>query len=148
MSDAVLNAYQLTPRGTTAGLKVDLGADSDVIQSGTHVYDGLAGGLGSVEVLFAVINAGSSGDNPIVTGVAGKSVRLLSYVLVATAAVNCEWQDGGGATLSGAMNFAANGGVSAASPTGLLMTTDGDHLVLNLSAATAVDGHISYILVD
>lgn len=148
MSDAVLNAYQLTPRGTTAGLKVDLGADSDVVVSGTHVYDGLAGGLASVEVKFAVINAGSSGQNTIVTAVSGKSIRLLSYGLVSTGTVNVEWRTGTTTPLSGAMNFVANGGISLASPTGLMQTTDGAALTMNLSAATAVDGHISYIEVD
>jgi uncharacterized protein YigE (DUF2233 family) len=44
------------------------------------------------------------------------------------------------------MSFAANGGISAPySPVGLFETAAGAALVLNLSGANAVSGHLVYL---
>jgi hypothetical protein len=45
--------------------------------------------------LTAPIAASSSGDNPVVAAVAGRSVRVLGYILSFSAAVNVKWRSGG-----------------------------------------------------
>ncbi len=117
--------------------------------SGTHVYDGLAGAPGEVEVKFASVDVASASDNEIVAAVASKSVRVLSYVLVASGGANTlTWKSATAGNISGGMGVADTGGISANSETGLFATTAGEALELTLSAATSVDGHISYIEVD
>jgi hypothetical protein len=66
-------------------------------------------------------------------------------VLVANAAVNAKWQSATAGDKSGLLYLAANGGVVAPeSPRGYFETAAGEALQLNLSAAVAVGGHISY----
>lgn len=99
---------------------------------------------------YASITSAASGANTVISGQAGKRIRVLSYVIVASAAVNAKFQSSNlGATVdkSGLMDFAANGGISAPyCEVGHLETNIGDSLGLNLSGATAVGGHITYIV--
>ncbi len=96
---------------------------------------------------YAAVSASSSGDNTLVAAVAGKNIRVLAYVLVASAAVTARFEDGaGGAALSGQMQLGANGGVSAGfNPAGWFETSDNTLLNLELSGATSVDGHVTYV---
>lgn len=100
-------------------------------------------------ILFAVINAASSGANTIVGATAGKKIKVLNYSLVADAPVTVKWQSGV-TDKSGAMSFGANGGISTpfGSPSsGWLLETDlSGALNLNLGAAVGVRGHLSYFL--
>lgn len=96
---------------------------------------------------YAVIDASSSGNNTIVAAVAGKKIRVLSYVLSFSGSVNVKWQSAAGGTdisklLYGAAGVSFNGSFS---PAGHLQTAVGELLNLNLSAATAVGGHLTYI---
>lgn len=96
--------------------------------------------------LFASINISTSGDNTIVTSPGAKVLRVLSYVLVADSAVAVKWGDTTPAYSSGAMSLAANGGVCAPfSPVGHVQTASAKGIVLNLSAAVGVRGHLTYI---
>lgn len=96
--------------------------------------------------LFASININTSGDNTIVASPGAKVLRVLSYVLVADAAVLVKWGDTTVAYTSGAMSLAANGGVCAPfSPVGHVQTASAKGIVLNLSAAIGVRGHLTYI---
>ena len=93
----------------------------------------------------AAISASSSGDNTIVAADSGKAYRVLSYVLVASGAVAAKWKDGASTDVSGAMSLAANSVVPAPhSPSGHVATSKGNALILNLSGATAVNGHLTY----
>lgn len=96
---------------------------------------------------YAAINATVNGDNTLVAAVVGKKIRVLSYVLVADAAVGCAFEDGaGGSELSGQMAFAANGGVSVPfSPVGHFETTANTLLNLETDAVANVRGHIAYV---
>lgn len=100
------------------------------------------------QILYAKIAASTSGNNTLVAGTAGKRVRVLSYKLVAAAAVTIKFQTGaGGADLSGPMAFAANGGsVDGFNEGGWFQTEEGHLLNLNLSDAVSVGGHLSYVL--
>lgn len=99
------------------------------------------------EIKYAVIDHATSGDNTLVAAVTGKKIRVLSYTLVAAAAVTVRFESGAsGTALTGQMSLAANGGVSCAfNPGGWFETAAGQLLNLELSAAQSVDGHLSYI---
>lgn len=107
----------------------------------------MAAGGAIVTPLFASINVSSSGDNTIVAAVTSKVIRVLSYTLVADSAVAAKWVNGtAGTAVSGAMSLAANGGIAAPfMPVGHFQTSVNTPLVLNLSAANGVRGHLTYI---
>jgi hypothetical protein len=96
---------------------------------------------------FAVINASASGDNTIVAAITSHRIIVLNYVLSAAGAVNGTWKDGAVA-VTGLETLPAAGSSLAVvgnldSP--LFRTTSGNALVLNLSAAVAVGGHITFV---
>ena len=94
---------------------------------------------------YAKIDVASAGDNTIVAAVAGKKIRVLQYALVVGAATTVIWKSGSTA-ISGDMSFDANSGISSPfSPVGLFETAAGEALVLNLSAANPVSGHLVYV---
>lgn len=120
-------------------LRVVAAQDSAAMQSGND----------QVTPKFAVIAASSSGDNTLVSAVASKKIRVLSYVLVANAAVNAKFQSATGGDISGLLYCAANTGASSGfSPVGHFQTAANEDLQLNLSGAVAVGGHLTYIEVD
>lgn len=96
-------------------------------------------------LLFASIDTATSGDNTLVAADASNKIKLVSYVLVASGAVSVRWK-AGTTNKSGAMALAANGGISAVGQPSahLLETAVNEALILNLSAAVQVSGHISY----
>ena len=106
------------------------------------IYSGTTG----LTPKFAAIAASSSGDNTVVAAVAGKKIRVLKYTIVVSGAVTAKFRSSSGIDLTGAMSLAANSGVGGAfCPIGLLETVASDGLVLNLSSAVSVAGHLTYI---
>lgn len=101
-------------------------------------------------ILFASIDTTTSGDNTIVAADATKKIKVLSYSFVCAGTVNVRWKSGAGTNLSGAMPYIANTGMTTGpgTPAGghLLETAVNTALVLNLSAAVQVSGHLSYYL--
>jgi hypothetical protein len=94
---------------------------------------------------IAVVAAGA-GDTAVVAGVAGKRIAVMGYVIVASAAgVNPKWRSNT-TDISGAMPFAANGGVvvplSPDDP--WLITAAGETLNLNAAGVGNVGGHVVY----
>ena len=103
---------------------------------------------------FAAISASSSGDNTVVAAVPNRRIKVLNYVAIAASDVSAKWKSGS-TDISGAMAFAANGGVAPVggpnTPVGmvpLFQTEQGEALVLNLSGAISVAGHLAYVLGD
>jgi hypothetical protein len=96
---------------------------------------------------FAVIVASASGATQVVAAVTSKKIRVLGYVLVASAAVNAKFQSHVTPTdKTGLLYLGANGGVSAPfSPVGQFETVAGEALDINLSGGVAVGGHLTYI---
>lgn len=96
--------------------------------------------------------AAGAGATDVVAAVAGKKIRVLGYVLVASAAgVNPQWLSAAN-VLSGAMPLPAGGGVAAAPchpdlNAGWLETNAGEALRLNAAAAGNLTGHLLYQLV-
>ena len=92
------------------------------------------------------------GDNTIVSAVAARSIVVLNYILCNTAgAANTVIWKSGSTAIAGARKIAPSTTTSEVwcggdrnSP--LLITNSGEALVLNLSAATQVSGHLTYIL--
>lgn len=107
----------------------------------------LAAGQGRT-LLFASVDVAAGGDNTIVAADAANKIKVVSYVLVADAAVTARWKSGAGTNLSGAMSFVANGGVAATDQPSahLLETAVNQALILNLGGAIGVRGHIAYYL--
>lgn len=97
----------------------------------------------------AVINNASSGDNTLVSAVAGKKIRVLAIVLISDGTVDVRFESGaGGTALTGQMPLLVNTGFSIASAWGLFETASNTLLNLELSAAINVHGWITYIEVD
>lgn len=104
--------------------------------------------------LSKAINASSSGDNQLIAGVTGRRIRVLGYVLSFSGTVNAKFTDGpAGTALTGLLYGAADVVVSApavppvvGSSQGWFATSQGNDLTLNLSAGTAVGGHVLYEL--
>ena len=99
---------------------------------------------------FAKIDTATSGDNTIVAAFPNRKIRVLNYTVIASGDVSIRWKSASTA-LSGAMAVATNGGAAPAgaaqSPSGqigLFETAIGEALVLNLSAAIQVSGHLAY----
>lgn len=102
--------------------------------------------------MFAKIDAAASGPNVLVSGISGKTIRVLSYVLVAAGAVTATWKSGSTAK-SGDMSLIT--GVPLPAPAGPLLvanraawleTDSGEDLVLTLNGTVQVSGHLEYEL--
>lgn len=96
----------------------------------------------------AVIAASSAGDNTLVAAVAGKRIRVISLSLVASGGANSIRFESGasGTALTGVMDIADNGQYTLNfNPSGHFETAKGALLNLELSAATAVGGVLTYI---
>jgi hypothetical protein len=97
---------------------------------------------------FAIINAAAAGDNLIVAADGAKKLKVLQYAFVVDAAVAVKWRSAGN-DRSGAMVFAANGGISSpfVPPAAghLLETAVNEALNLNLSGAVGVRGHVAFV---
>jgi hypothetical protein len=141
------------PAGTQNIGDVDVASMSALVTGTAKV--GIAGkdvvnphqGATALTVSFTEIDAAASGDNVIVAAQgAGNKIRVLAVALVCSGGANtCEWRSAT-TPISGGMGFANLGGYSAVSEFGLFETAANVALNLNLSAATSVDGHITYVV--
>jgi hypothetical protein len=113
-----------------------------------HATDKIYSGTTSLAPQYAAINVSGFGDQTVVAAVATKIIKVISYTLVAAAAITVEWKSSGGTLLSGPMPLSANGGLGCGySPVGHIETVAGEGLVLNLSVGgVTVGGHLVYIL--
>lgn len=103
----------------------------------------------------AAITSSASGDNTVVAAVTAKRIKVVGGVLSFSGSVNARWKSGSSTDLSG-LYYGATGTVVplAALPAlpggvpGHVTTSTGEALVLNLSGAVAVGGHVVYEEVD
>lgn len=91
----------------------------------------------------AAITTASSGDNTLVTAVAGKTIRVYK-ILLTLAAGTVTFKDGAGTSLTGAMTLS---GLIMEDPNGnpLFMTSAGNAFIANLSGANQMSGTIWYV---
>ena len=96
---------------------------------------------------FATIAASSSGNNTLIAAVTSKKIRVVACSFMANGTVNAKFQGGAGGTdLTGLFYMVANtGGVLPYNPVGWFETAATTLLNLNLSAAVAVGGCITYV---
>lgn len=104
-----------------------------------------------MSVKYAVINSSSLGDNTVVAAVSGKKIRVVGYSTAAAGTVTVTWKSGASTSISGPMPMVAAGSGQGVVGSGTYMaewgvmeTGVGQALVLNLSAAVAVGGHLVY----
>lgn len=109
--------------------------------------DSIQNGLTALTPKFAAISVNSSGTTAVVAAVTSKKIRVLAMSLNCAAAVNVKMRDNAAGTdLTGAWNFAANGGIVLQfCPVGHFETAAGNALSINLSAAQQVSGHVVYV---
>jgi hypothetical protein len=96
-------------------------------------------------MLSAPVNTATLGDNTIIAAPTGTSfIRVHGYVLDGGGTVNVTWKNGATA-LTGAMALAASVNIVAPeAPDGWFDLSPTAALVLNLSAAVQVSGHVLY----
>lgn len=99
------------------------------------------------QIKEATISAASSGNNTLVAAVTGKRIVPIQIALVSNGTVNVKFQSGASGTdLTGLFYLVANTGfVMPLSESGWFQTGIGSLLNLNLSAAIAVGGVLSYV---
>lgn len=102
---------------------------------------------------YAVIDAGSSGNNSLVAAVSGKRIIVVGYLLMGGGTVTAYFRDGtGGSEITGPLPLVAQSVVQDTVPInpstnqGLFQTGIGNALVLNLGGAVQVSGYVVYIL--
>lgn len=151
-ADAAIAAAPVTVGGRASTVvPTAMSADGDVVNAWLDRNGRLVviNDTGRAKTLkFASVSTASSGDTSLVSAVASNKIKVISYVLVASGTVSVRWYSGAaGTALSGAMALVANTGVSAigSAESWLFETAVNTALVLNLSAAVQVSGHLSYI---
>lgn len=99
---------------------------------------------------YAVINTSTLGANTIVDAVAGASIEVIQYTIIAPTNNIVTWKSGSTA-LSGPMEFSTGENITAVSGASsyqtinfLFKTAAGEALVLTLGSAAQVSGHITY----
>jgi hypothetical protein len=96
---------------------------------------------------FAIITASSSGATTVVAAVTGKKIRVLRWRVSANGSVNIKWQSHVTPTDKSGLSYGTQykdcgGGYC---PVGHFETVSGEALDINLSAAVAVSGELTYI---
>lgn len=102
---------------------------------------------GRYEIKHVRVNATADGNNTVISAVTGKKIRILSYVITATAAGTVSFTDG--TNTYAAFSLAANGGVSYAggSAPGAAPAFEvavSSNFVINTQTSQDVLGHITY----
>ena len=136
---------------------------ANAVLAGGLVSGATGGFLGPIPIsdAVAVVNISTITTTLIVTGVAGRHVRIGALNLVTAAANNVAFLSGtgatcgtgtagmsGGTTAASGYNFAANGGIAQGSGLGTIMKTvaTGDSVCIITSATTQLSGSVSYTI--
>lgn len=136
---------------TTYGMDVDVtrlpaaARTTDSIAAALQT-DAIMDGLSARTPKWAVINNNTNGDNTLVAAVASRKIRVLSLFVVSAGTTTVRFESGaGGTALTGAMPLVANiGFVLPFNPIGWFETAVNALLNLELNAAVAVHGNLSY----
>lgn len=133
---SILTSLQNSAANTST---VNIAQDSSILYLGNT----------AVTPLRSTITASASGNNNVVAAVSSKKIRVLSYTLIGSGAVNPKFQSNNVTDLTGLLYIAATGGghIAPFNPTGHFDTAVGEPLTINLSGATAVGGYLTYITV-
>ncbi len=125
-------------------------ADNDRVD-GLYDRNGYLRTRGELFPQSAVISDALSGDNEIIgTPGANKRIAVYGYTMISDGTVLARWETAaGGTALTGRMSFQAREGVSV-SPGSmpLFVCSANQALNLELSAAVAMQGHVTYAIWD
>ena len=127
--------------------KISIGDDGFAVDASLVAPVPVAMGAQKVSDFQEVaINCATSGDNTIVTGTSGQSVRVYAFFLMVNAAVNLKFKDGASTDFHPAWPFLSQGAGWEKDPMGRpwFTTSGGNALVLNLSAAVQVSVQLYY----
>lgn len=147
--------FNITPPNPVAtqvsALQVDANGDLlvNVATGASSETSTIFSGTVALVPQFAAIAVSALGASTIVNAVAVKRIRVIALQVIANAAVNIKWQSHTLPTdLTGLAYCSANGGyVLPYNPVGWFQTIAGEALDINLSAAIAVGGSITYVTV-
>lgn len=127
--------------GVSAGTSL-MGRVSSSLETGT-IYNATT----ALTPKFAIITASSSGATTVVAAVTSKKIRVLRWRVSANGSVNVKWQSHVTPTdisgLSYGTQYKDCGGGFC--PVGHFETVAGEALDINLSAAVAVSGELTYV---
>lgn len=127
--------------------KLSIGDDGVAVDASLRAPVPVAFGAQPVSDFQEVaINCATSGDNTLVTGTAGQSVRVYAFFLMVGGAVALKFKDGAATDFFPAWSFLSAGAGWEKDPMGRpwLTTSVGNALVLNLSAAVQVSGRLYF----
>jgi hypothetical protein len=94
-------------------------------------------------VMFAVINATTSGNTQVVPAVSNKRIRVVAYAVVASATVSIKFRSGT-TDITGSMRIVEGGGIAHAYDGGLFETAVNQPLNIYLSNNATVGGYVVY----
>jgi len=94
-------------------------------------------------VLFATINATTSGDTQVVAAVSNRRIVVVAFGVIANSAVNIRFRSGT-TDITGSMRLVEGGGIAHAYDAGLFQTAVNQPLNINLSANATVGGYVVY----
>jgi len=102
----------------------------------------------------AIISTTGNTSTVVITGVAGKRIRVLAYTMSSSTTAETRWFSGATA-LSGVMHTGANGNIAIHLgdnwPSGglpVLQTIAGEDLILTTTnTAGVIGGHLTYVMV-
>ena len=94
-------------------------------------------------VLFAQINATSSGETQVVPAVSNRRIVVVAFAVIANSAVNIRFRSGT-TDITGSMRLVEGGGIAHAYDAGLFQTAVNQPLIINLSANATVGGYVVY----
>jgi hypothetical protein len=105
---------------------------------------GIESGQGRT-TLHVPVSVGAGTTELVAAQGAGQRVRVYNYAVVATVAGTVKFTDGTD-DLTGAMSFAANGGIAAGGAPSEVWFESGLNRPLNIVASGATEGHLSYVV--
>lgn len=105
--------------------------------------------LGNEPLLEAIVDSASSGDNVIVTGVAGRVIEVYRLFFVCDVAMLVTVKDGVATALTGAMSMQASGAIvldayDAGIPVPWFTTSPGNAFIINTTGGVGIRGRCYY----
>lgn len=129
---------------SAASLPLPTGASQDSTLTGGTAKFGFAEPT-TAGLSRAAISISSSGDNTIIAGVGGQTIRIFRIFFVVSGAVSVTIKDGAGTSLTGAMAFLANGGlVLDFTNEPWFVTSTANAFIINLGTAVQTSGAVYY----
>ena len=133
---------------TAACCSAETGVTSRMRKEWYRMFHGASRITLAQPTLFLPVDVSAAGDNLVVRGDPAMKIRVFAYFLVPSGVVSVRWKSGLDRVLSGLMNISTGAPLASqlgSETAGWLMETDpGQDLILNLSAAVQVGGHLSY----